>query len=81
MSEQKWPDQLVEAVSAEIKARRLELGLSIYALSQTSGVSQQAIAYYERLHRRPSLEYLAKISKALDIQLSALIRRAEDRLS
>jgi transcriptional regulator with XRE-family HTH domain len=49
-------------------------------VSQASGVSQQAISYYEKKPRQPSLECLAKVSKALDWELSKLIAEAERRL-
>lgn len=79
MKRSKWPDHLVEAICGEIKARRIELGLSIYAVSQASGVSQQAIANYEKGNRRPTLECLVRVAKGLDIELSELVRRAEAR--
>lgn len=76
----RWPDSLVDAISASIAARRKELGLTVYAVSQESGVSQQAISYYERRERRPTLECLAKVARALDWELSDLILDAEERL-
>lgn len=76
----RWPDSLVDAICATIAVRRQELGLTIYAVSQASGVSQQAISYYERLERRPTLECLAKVARALDWELSELIAVAEQRV-
>lgn len=80
MQSKDWPDALIESICDTIKERRMELGLSVYAVSQTSGVSQQAIAYYEKRVRRPSVECLAKISWGLDLRLSELVSRAERRL-
>jgi len=74
-----WPEILIESISQEIRLRREELGLTVYALSQSSGVSQQGIAYYEKGTRRPSLEGLAKVAKGLGLELSELIARAERR--
>ena len=74
-----WPDILIESIIREIRLRREELGLTVYALSQLSGVSQQGISYYEKGIRRPTLEGLAKVSKGLDLELSELIARAERR--
>jgi transcriptional regulator with XRE-family HTH domain len=74
-----WPESLVEAICQEIKIRRTELGLTIYALSQESGVSQQAIANYEKGTRRPNLECLVRAAKGLQLELSELISRAERR--
>jgi len=79
-SRKRWPDNLVGAICEAIADRRKELGLSIYAVSQTSGVSQQGIGYYERKQRRPSLECLAKVARALDWELSELVAEAESRI-
>lgn len=75
-----WPESLVEAICKEIAIRRAELGLTVYALSQASGVSQQAIANYEKLNRRPSIECLIRVAKGLEFELSDLIRRAEGKV-
>lgn len=79
-SRKRWPDSLVDAICEAIAHRREELGLSVYAVSQSSGVSQQAIGYYERKQRRPSLECLAKVARALDWELSELVAEAESRI-
>ena len=76
----RWPETLLDAICEAIRERRKKLGLSIYALSQSSGVSQQAIGYYERKQRRPSLECLAKVARALDWELSELVAEAESRI-
>jgi transcriptional regulator with XRE-family HTH domain len=75
-----WPEALIEAISQEIRLRREELGLTIYALSQASGVSQQGISYYEKGVRRPTLDGLAKVARGLELELSELIARAERRV-
>ena len=79
MKRASWPESLVEAICQEIKLRRTELDLTIYALSQDCGVSQQAIANYEKGNRRPNLECLIRVAKGLKLDLSELISRAEER--
>jgi transcriptional regulator with XRE-family HTH domain len=69
-----WPENLVETICREIAVRRKELGMSVYALSQASGVSQQAIANYEKLVRRPSLDCLLKVARGLGLAPSVLAR-------
>ncbi len=54
--------------------------MSVYALSQASGVSQQAIANYEKLARRPTIECLIKVARGLGFSPSELVSRAEARL-
>ena len=79
MKREPEPDQLVVAICREIPRRRKELGMSVYALSQASGVSQQAIANYEKMARQPSIECLIKVARGLGLQLSELIAGAEMR--
>lgn len=74
------PGKLVEAICMEIARRRKELGMTVYALSQESGVSQQAIANYEKLARQPTIECLIKVARGLDLSPSELMSRAEARL-
>lgn len=76
-----WPESLIELICQEIRLRRTELGITVYALSQASGVSQQAIANYEKGARRPNLECLVRVSKGLGLELSELVQRAERRIS
>ncbi len=79
MESKDWPDALITAICRAIRERRLSLKLSIYAVSQKSGVSQQAIAYYEKEFRRPTVEGLVKVAGALGMELSELIAVAEAR--
>lgn len=60
-----------------LKKRRLEKNISVYALAQKSGVSQQMIAYVERGERNPTLETVLKIARGLDVSLSKVIKEAE----
>jgi transcriptional regulator with XRE-family HTH domain len=75
-----WPEILITEICRVIKECRLRQNLSIYALSQKAGVSQQAISYYEKGARRPTIEGLSKIAAALGLELSQLIAAAEERL-
>lgn len=81
MKSKDWPDDLISAICAVIRERRASLGLSIYTVSQLSGVSQQAISYFEREMRRPTLESLARLSVSLQLKVSELIALAEKRLN
>ena len=77
MKREKWPDNLIEEICRVIEQTRVAKGYTVYELSQRSGVSQQGIAYYEKLVRRPNLDCLAKIANDLDLDLSQLIAMAE----
>jgi len=73
-----WSTELLEALSRVIRAQREEKGMTVYALSQESGVSEQAIHNYEKSLRHPTIERLAHVSRALGLKTSALIALAEE---
>lgn len=77
MKSEKWPESLITEICHVIEQERVGKGYSIYELSQRSGVSQQGIGYYEKLERRPNIDCLARIARALDMTLSELIAMAE----
>ncbi|BCU79594.1 helix-turn-helix transcriptional regulator [Luteolibacter sp. LG18] len=77
MNSQDWPESFIRAVCGVIRKRREEMGLSVYYVSQNSGVSQQAIGYIEKGMRRPSFESLVRISKGMNLKLSEIIAEAE----
>jgi transcriptional regulator with XRE-family HTH domain len=62
--------------SKALKAERERQELSMNALAQKAGISQQMVSYIERGMRSPSLETLFRLSHALEINPWALIQRA-----
>ena len=70
-----------EAVCAEtirlLFAERRRRGLSNYAVSQRSGVSQSMISLVERGLRNPSMELMLKMASAIEADLPNLIRKAQ----
>ena len=56
------------------------LGVSVYQVAQESGVSQQAIANYEKQEHRPTLECLMKVSRALGFTPSEIVALAEKKV-
>ncbi len=80
MTPQDWPDSLITALCVSLKERREQLGITIYRVSQSSGVSQQAIANYEKVLQRPTIECLVKVSMALGLKPSELMLLAENRV-
>lgn len=51
-------------------------GLSMNGVAKKSGLSQQMVSYVERGMRNPTLDTLLRITNALNIDLSKLIKRA-----
>jgi ribosome-binding protein aMBF1 (putative translation factor) len=54
-------------------------GISKYALAAEAGLSQQTIGYVERGMTSPSFDTIYRISKALNIDLAELVKRAEQQ--
>jgi transcriptional regulator with XRE-family HTH domain len=62
-------DKEVEQVIDNVRKFRTEKGLSILTLSVNSGISRSHLFYIESKKTIPSLETLAKIAHAMDLQL------------
>lgn len=71
-------ERIERAVYSALRRRREDLGLSMLVVSERAGISQQMVSYVERGMRTPSLETLLRMSEALGLRLSSLLRRAED---
>jgi transcriptional regulator with XRE-family HTH domain len=65
--------EVVRLLRQERKRRKL----SCYAVSQRSGVSQSMLSLVERGLRNPTLELLLRIANGLEIDLSAVLKRAQ----
>lgn len=66
-------------VGAFVKARRLELLMSITELADNSGVSQNTISAIERGYTQPNARTCRKLSDALGITIEAPKRKARGR--
>ena len=66
--------ELQEIVGCNIKARRLELGLSVREVSEKSGVSEYCMWQIEEGNRDSRLNTLTAIAEALDISLAELLK-------
>lgn len=66
------------AVVKALRERRALMGLSMLAVAERAGLSQQMVSYVERGLRNPSLETLLRLADALELRLSDLLRGAED---
>jgi len=78
----KFSDKQRQAVIANIakalRDTRVRKGLSMSAVAERAGLSQQMVSYVERQMRMPTLDTLLRMSEALAINLSAIIRDAQD---
>jgi transcriptional regulator with XRE-family HTH domain len=63
-------------VARLLREERMRRGLSMNSVAKKSGLSQQMVSYVERGLRNPTLDTLLRITNALKIDLSKLIKRA-----
>ncbi|MEO1040195.1 MAG: XRE family transcriptional regulator [Pseudomonadota bacterium] len=64
-------------LGARVKARRKTMGLTLQALSESSGVSRAALSKIERAEMSPTYEVLRKLASGLELALPALVMEGE----
>lgn len=64
----------IKAFAAELKARRLGMGLSQEGLAFDCAVNRTYIAKLELAHNQPSLSVLLRLSEGLGVELPELLR-------
>lgn len=73
-------DKQRQAVIANIvqalREARERKGLSMSQVAERAGLSQQMVSYVERQMRMPTLDSLLRLSEALELNLSELLRNA-----
>ena len=73
-------EKLVAAIHAHLAVRirreRERQSLSMLAVAERAGLSQQMVSYLERGMRNPSLDTLIRVCDVLGLDLSALIAEA-----
>lgn len=61
-----YSGSIAESFSSQLRSKRLELNMTVPALSASSGVSIRWIQFIENSQRLPSLYTIASLSLALD---------------
>jgi transcriptional regulator with XRE-family HTH domain len=74
---QRYFDALAAKVAAIFRAERIRRGLSMNAVAERGGLSQQMVSYVEREMRNPSLDTMLRMAAALEIDLGNVLRRAQ----
>jgi transcriptional regulator with XRE-family HTH domain len=64
------------SVVAMLKKERLRQKLSMNLLAERAGLSQQMVSYVERGMRKPTLDTIFRMSAALEVDLSAVVKKA-----
>lgn len=71
-------DSVASHVARLLKEAREKRGISKTVLAAKAGISQSMVTYVEAEERNPSLEVLLRLTEALDVELSGILRNAED---
>ena len=74
-----------EAITAEIvrllAEERKRCGLSNYAVSKRSGISQSTLSLVERGLRNPTMELILRIADAIGADLPAIMKQAQETIT
>ncbi len=62
------------AVTQALKDERLRKNLSMSAVAERAGLSQQMVSYVERGIRKPTLDTIFRMSLALEVDLGRIIK-------
>lgn len=81
MSNHQRGRQLCLRVLQLLTEEREKRKITKYALAQKSGVSPQMVGYIETGERNPTLEIVCRLAAALEVDLSKLVRKAEQDVS
>jgi transcriptional regulator with XRE-family HTH domain len=75
--QQKHVDTFCSEVAAILQTERETRGLSMSAVAERGGLSQQMVSYVERGMRKPTLDTLVRMAHGLEIDLSDVLARAQ----
>ena len=62
----------IEVVGSRLRSRRQELGLTVFAVAVTSGVSTTTITRLEAGRQAPTIDRLEAIAKSVEMSLGEL---------
>lgn len=77
MVEKAYRESVCSHVARILKQEREKQGISMTRLAELAGLSQGMISLIEHELRNPSLDTLLRICAPLDLELSAVLHRAE----
>jgi transcriptional regulator with XRE-family HTH domain len=75
-SDKKSQQVVCSRVAKILHQEREKRGLSMNAVAERAGLSQQMVSYVEREMRNPTLETLLRIAAALEVDFATVMRRA-----
>ena len=76
MPSNKARQAVCDRVARILQEEREKRGLSMTAVAEKAGLSQQMVSYVERGMRIPTLDTLLRITEAIGVELEDVIRQA-----
>jgi transcriptional regulator with XRE-family HTH domain len=73
-SSDKQREAIIAGVAKALRAARVRQGLSMSAVAERAGLSQQMVSYVERQMRMPTLDTLLRMAEALSLDLNGLLK-------
>jgi transcriptional regulator with XRE-family HTH domain len=77
-SSDKQRQAVIANIAKALRDTRVRKRMSMSAVAERAGLSQQMVSYVERQMRMPTLDTLLRMSEALAIDPSELLRKARD---
>lgn len=65
------------AVASTLRAEREARGISMNAVAERGGLSQQMVSYVERGMRKPTIDTLLRMTHAIGIDIADVLQRAQ----
>jgi transcriptional regulator with XRE-family HTH domain len=75
--QQKEVDAVCKAVAEILRTEREARGLSMNAVAERGGLSQQMVSYVERGMRKPTVDTLLRIAYAIGMDIADVLHRAQ----
>jgi transcriptional regulator with XRE-family HTH domain len=76
VADKKSQQAVCSRVAQILRKEREKRGLSMNAVAERAGLSQQMVSYVERGMRNPTLETLLRIAAAIEIDFVQVMRQA-----
>jgi len=74
---EKQRQAIIANVAKALRDTRVRKGLSMSAVAERAGLSQQMVSYVERQMRMPTIDTLLRMAEALEVELPEILRRAK----
>jgi len=75
--QQNQVDAICTALATILRSEREARGLSMNAVAEAGGLSQQMVSYVERGMRKPTVDTLLRMAHAINVDIAEVLQRAQ----